>query len=112
MVIDISYLSSNGSGLDTAGSTDDTQEKTLVFVVWKDILQTSDWTPASEVSCPTFKSVGWLVSETEDEIKIGGTLVVDADDPQGTPFGITAFPKGCVQEIKRLRLGDLPSLQP
>jgi len=56
--------------------------------------------------------VGWLVSETEDEIKIGGTLVVDADDPQGTPFGITAFPKGCVQEIKRLKLEHLPSLQP
>ena len=98
--------------MDNSWTTDNTQEKTLVFIVWKDILQTSDWTPASEVSCPTFKSVGWLVSETEDEIKIGGTLVVDADDPQGTPFGITAFHKGCVQEIKRLRLEDLPSLQP
>jgi len=88
--------------MDNPRPTDKTQEKTLVFVVWKDILQTADWTPASEVSCPTFKSVGWLVSETEDEIKIGGTLVVDADDPQGTPFGITAFPKGCVQEIKTI----------
>ena len=98
--------------MDNPRPTDKTQEKALVFVVWKDILQTADWTPASEVSCPTFKSGGGLLSETEDEIKIGGTLVVDADDPQGTPFGITAFPKGCVQEITRLRLEDLPSLQP
>ena len=42
----------------------------------------------------------------EEEIKIGSTLEVDADDPQGTPFGITAFPKGCVQEIRRLRLAE------
>jgi hypothetical protein len=88
--------------MDNPRPTDNTQEKALVFVVWKDIVQTSDWTPSSEVSCPTFKSVGWLLSETEDEIKIGGTLVVNADDPQGTPFGITAFPKGCVQEIKTI----------
>ena len=41
-----------------------------------------------------------VVTKDEKEIKIGGTLVVKADDPQGTPFGITAFPIGCVEEIK------------
>jgi len=46
-------------------------------------------------------SVGWLISKDEKEIKIGSTLVVHAeDDPQGTPFSITAFPIGCVEEIK------------
>ena len=102
MVTYINRCSTNGIRMDNPRPTDNTQEKALVFVVWKDIVQTSDWTPSSEVSCPTFKSVGWLLSETEDEIKIGGTLVVNADDPQGTPFGITAFPKGCVQEIKTI----------
>ena len=78
------------------------EEKQLVLVTWRDILQTADWTPASEVSCHTFKSIGWLISKDEKEIKIGGTLVVKADDPQGTPFGITAFPIGCIEEVKLL----------
>ncbi len=96
--------------MDYPRTSDNTQKETLVIIVWKDIVQVADWTPASEVNCPTFQSIGWLVSETEEEIKIGSTLVVNADDPQGTPFGITAFPKGCVQEIKRLRLAE-PSYQ-
>ena len=112
MVTDLSGISSDGVGLDSSRATNNTQEKTLVTIIWKDILQSSDWTPASEVNCPTFQSIGWLVSENEEEIKIGGTLVVDADDPQGTPFGITAFPRGCVQEIKRLKLEDQPYPQP
>ena len=78
------------------------EEKQLVLVTWRDILQTSDWTPANEVFCHTFQSVGWFISKDEKEIKIGGTLVVKADDPQGTPFGITAFPIGCVEELKVL----------
>ena len=78
------------------------EEKQLVLVIWRDILQTSDWTPANEVFCHTFQSVGWFISKDEKEIKIGGTLVVKADDPQGTPFGITAFPIGCVEELKVL----------
>ncbi len=92
--------------MDYPRTSDNTQKETLVIIVWKDIVQVADWTPANDVSCPTFQSIGWLVSETEEEIKIGSTLVVDADDPQGTPFGITAFPKGCVQEIRRLRLAE------
>ena len=77
------------------------EEKQLVLVTWRDILQTADWTPASEVFCHTFQSIGWFISKDDKEIKIGGTLVVHAaDDPEGTPFGITAFPLGCVEEIK------------
>ena len=69
----------------------------LVTVRWKDIIQHADWTPSEEVSCPEFVSVGWLAEESEEEIKIGSTL-----DDKGTPFGITAFPKGCVLEVLRL----------
>ena len=80
------------------------EEKQLVLVTWRDIVQTADWTPASEVFCHTFKSIGWFISKDDREIKIGGTLVVKADDPQGTPFGITAFPLGCVEEIRLLNV--------
>ena len=80
------------------------EDKPLVLVTWRDILQTSDWTPANEVFCHTFQSIGWFVSKADKEIKIWGTLVVKADDPQGTPFGITAFPIGCVEEIRLLKV--------
>tara|TARA_R100001530_G_scaffold63900_1_gene45939 strand:+ start:379 stop:504 length:126 start_codon:yes stop_codon:yes gene_type:complete len=38
--------------------------------------------------------VGWLISQDEKEIKIGNTIGED-----DVPYGITAFPKGCVLEI-------------
>jgi hypothetical protein len=103
MVADLNLCSSDGVGVDNPRTTDNTQEKEkeLVIVKWKDILQTADWTPAEEVTCPTMESVGWFISKDEKEIKIGSTRVVRAaDDPQGTPFSITAFPIGCVDEIK------------
>ena len=86
--------------MDSSGSVGE-KEKELVVVTWRDILQTADWTPAGDVTCPTLQSVGWFISRDEKEIKIGSTRVVRAtDDPQGTPLSITAFPIGCVDEIK------------
>ena len=86
--------------MDSSGSAGE-KEKELVVVTWRDILQTADWTPAGDVTCPTLQSIGWFISRDEKEIKIGSTRVVRAaDDPQGTPFSITAFPIGCVDEIK------------
>ena len=70
------------------------EEWKLVTIKWTDIIQTSDWTPANEVSCPELISAGWLVSQDDKEIKIGGTIGED-----DAPYGITAFPKGCVLEI-------------
>ena len=70
------------------------EEWKLVTIKWTDIIQTSDWTPANEVSCPELISVGWLVSQDDKEINIGGTIGED-----DAPYGITAFPKGCVLEI-------------
>ena len=101
MAADLNLCSSDGVGMDNPRTTDNSQEKELVIVTWRDILQTADWTPADEVTCPTLQSVGWFISRDEKEIKIGSTRVVRAaDDPQGTPFSITAFPIGCVDEIK------------
>ena len=70
------------------------EERKLVLIKWTDIIQTADWTPPDEVTCPELLSVGWLVSQDDKEIKIGNTIGED-----GVPYGITAFPKGCVLEI-------------
>ena len=103
MAIRLSSVTPNGDRVDHTGTADNEQEKEkeLVLVTWADILQTADWTPAEDVTIPTMQSVGWFISRDEREIKIGSTRVVQsADDPQGTPFSITAFPIGCVEEIK------------
>ena len=105
MAARLSSVTSNGDRMDNTGTADNEQkkEKELVLVTWVDILQTADWTPAEDVTIPTMQSVGWLISRDEKEIKIGSTRVgQSADDPQGTPFSITAFPIGCVEEIKSI----------
>ena len=99
MAIGSSATDTDDSGVDSSGATAK-EEKGLVQVIWRDILQTSDWTSAKDVTCPTLCSVGWLVSRNEKEIKIGDTLVVSSsDDLPGTPYAITAFPTGCVENI-------------
>jgi hypothetical protein len=105
MAVRLGSVTSNGDWMDHPRTTDNEQEKEkeLVVVTWVDILQTADWTPAEDVTIPTMQSVGWFISRDEKEIKIGSTRVVQsADDPQGTPFSITAFPIGCVEEIKSI----------
>jgi hypothetical protein len=51
-------------------------------------------------------SVGWLVYEDDKTIKIANTLDFDDWEDKGAdkpvPYGITAFPKGCVVEITYL----------
>ena len=95
MAIDIDSSGSDDSRVDTPRPTRKKKEEkvALVEVSWDDAY-TSDWTPANEVSCPELISVGWLVSQDDKEIKIGGTIGED-----DAPYGITAFPKGCVLEI-------------
>jgi len=48
-------------------------------------------------------SVGWLVYQDEKTIKIANTLDFDDWEDKGAdkpvPYGITAFPKGCVVKI-------------
>lgn len=110
MVINISYLSTDGSRLDTARATGK-EEKSLVKILWMDIISYSDWTTCDKVACPTFESIGWLVHQDDKEIKIATTL--DRNDGLGenggdpTYYGITAFPSGCVLEC--LPLHSYPS---
>ena len=112
MVTSINFCGSDVVGLATSRPSDDSRQKEkarqLVLVTWRDILADDGWTRAKDIDCPTFYSVGWLAYEDEDTIKIASTLDFDdfTDEAKGEtmpiPYGITAFPKGCVVEVKYL----------
>ena len=81
------------------------KEKRLVVIKWRDVLSDDGWTLAKDVECPTLYSVGWLVSDDGDTVKIASTLDPDdfsdeaKDETKPIPYGIRAFPKGCVVEV-------------
>lgn len=77
----------------------------LVIVEWRDIIQTSGWESEEEVQCPVIRSVGWVIpSEDPNTIKICNTIAPEDFDEKkdGKGYGITAFPKGCIQKIEYL----------
>ena len=110
MVIGLSAVTSDGLGVDNSRAANNAQEKEkeLVIITWRDIISCSGWERADDIAGPELISVGWLVSENDDTIKIASTL--DPTDSIGEakgealpiPYGITAFPKGCVVEVKYL----------
>ena len=105
MVTNLSICSSDGVGVDSTWATGE-EEKRLCIIQWKDIISCSGWEKASDVDCPTFKTVGWLVSDDGETIKIASTLDYDdafddsKDEAKPVPYGITAFPKGCVLGVE------------
>ena len=77
----------------------------LVIVEWRDIIQTSGRESEEEVQCPVIRSVGWVIpSEDPKTIKICNTIAPEDFDEKkdGKGYGITAFPKGCIQKIEYL----------
>ena len=110
MAIGLSAVASDGLGVDNPRPSEDAQkkEKALVIITWRDILSCSGWEKPDDVDCPEFLTVGWLISEDNATVKIASTL--DPTDSIGeakgevlpVPYGITAFPKGCVVDIKHL----------
>jgi len=108
MVTDLNLCSSNGDRVDSSRAAGEEEEKKLVIVTWRDILSCSGWEKQDDVECPELISVGWLLSQDDDTIKIASTL--DPTDSIGeakgevlpVPYGITAFPKGCVINVKYL----------
>ena len=108
MVTDLNLCSSNGDRVDSSRAIGEEEEKKLVMVTWRDILSCSGWEKPDDVECPEFITVGWLISEDNDTVKIASTL--DPTDSIGeakgevlpVPYGITAFPKGCVINVKYL----------
>lgn len=92
----------------------------LVLVEWRDIIAFNGWEKAADIKCPTLFSIGWLVSRNQDTIMIANCL--DPDDFTGEakgeerpiPYGITAFPTGCVLKISDLPDGEfnnIPAVQ-
>ena len=110
MAIGLSSVTTDGLGLDNPRTSEDAQEKekAIVIITWKDIISCSGWEKTDDVDCPTFKTVGWFVSDDGDTIKIASTLdYADAfgdakDEAKPVPYGITAFPKGCVESMDYL----------
>ena len=107
MVIRLSSVTSNGDRVDHTGAATEGKEETLVRITWRDIIQYSDWTTADKVECPVMESVGWLVSQDEDTIKIATSFdrldSLGENDGQATYYGILAFPSGCVLSCVPLR---------
>ena len=114
MAIGLSSVTTDGLGLDNPRTSEDAQEKEkrLVEITWKDIIQCSGWEKVGDVNAPKFISVGWLISRDAEQIKIASTLDYDdafddaKDEANTVPYGITAFPAGCVSGIKFLQLVD------
>ncbi len=67
----------------------------LLMVKWVDIISDSSWTPAEEVECPEFVTVGYLAYEDDLVLKIADTL-----DEEGKLWGVTAFPQGVILNKK------------
>ena len=76
----------------------------LCIVEWKDIIASSGWDTADVVNCPTISSIGWFFSDDGKTIKICNTLAPEEFDDlkERIPYGITAFPKGCVTKLEFL----------
>ena len=66
----------------------------VVEVKWKDVIHTSDWTPHTEVECPTFTTIGYLCHQDGNTVKIASTI-----DEEGEMSGILCMPWACVEDI-------------
>jgi len=77
----------------------------LVLINWLDARDVGDsqWHPRSEVEetkGADMKSVGWVIHETENEIKISADIPLDPEDDE--VGRTTIIPRGCVKVIKQL----------
>ena len=69
----------------------------LALIEWRDIIGTSGWEKPTEVSPPTFWTVGYIIKEDDETVKVVHTV-----DEKGDWSGVTAFPSGCIKKITRL----------
>ena len=71
----------------------------LVIVTWLDITATAGWEDPEEVNPIEVSTIGWLYSQDENTVKVGNSLGED-----GRPYGISAFPVGCITSIEHYSL--------
>ena len=109
MVTNLSCVDSDGVGVDyprTFGATQEEIKYKCCLITWKDVIASNEWEKQEDIKCPELVSVGWLVYQDEETIKIANTLDFDDWEDKGAdkpvPYGITAFPKGCVVKITYL----------
>jgi len=74
---------------------------TIVKIEWLDTLGVVGWHTCEEVEelkCPHITSVGFLVSEDNEAVKLTGM-----DAPDSTKNVVQLIPKGCVISRKELK---------
>ena len=59
-----------------------------------DIVGDGSWSGPDEINTAHAVSIGWLVQDDKETVKIAGCL-----DDEENPSSITAFPRGTVKEI-------------
>ena len=109
MDFNVNLRGTDGSRVDTSKS-DETKQKELVIVEWRDIVATAGW--EQEPTCPTLFTVGWLIREDKDSISIASTKdPTDSMESQDqTPYyGFHVFPSGAVVRLLRIDEDLYPS---
>ena len=109
MDFNVNLRGADSSRVDTA-KPNETEQKELVIVEWRDIIATAGW--EQEPTCPTLFTVGWLIREDKDSISIASTKdPTDSMESQDqTPYyGFHVFPSGAVVRLLRIDEDSYPS---
>ena len=110
MDFNVNLRGADSSRVDSTKS-DETEQKELVIVEWRDIVATAGW--EQEPTCPTLFTVGWLIREDKDSISIASTKdPTDSMESQDqTPYyGFHVFPSGAVVRLLRIDEDSYPSV--
>jgi hypothetical protein len=75
----------------------------LVVVEWEDIYSETGWCEDTDLHCPVFRTVGFLVKKTDRKV-----IIADTEPDQGT---ITVFPRGCILRIEEIKYGKGKEVQ-
>ena len=116
MAIRLSAVTANGDRLDNSRATSESKEKEIVIIKWRDIIACSGWEKPQDVECPVVYTVGWLISQTDQTVKIASTLDYEdfagdsKEEDKPVPYGITAFPAGVVLDIIYIPQGSFPQV--
>jgi len=78
----------------------------LVKVIWRDTreVDSGTWHDMSEViktNSAVIRSVGWVVQETDTDLKISADIPEDISDSE--VGRTTVIPRGCIEEIINVR---------
>lgn len=79
---------------------DKIKEGTLLLISWDDILMVSGWLSdkaAQETQPAHCKTIGWMVNESKNEIRLTGTVSEDGDKD------VVVIPKGCIRKIQKIK---------